>query len=317
MRRMLIVGAVAAALCAAYFAGASASQLITHTLRVNGALLTPDVPAIYADGRVFVPVRWISEALGASVSPGQGHSVDINTVGAGGLEVASDYLGNNVMTGYVENKGVSTAYHVGVQVVFWDAQGNAVNTYQGAVSPSTLAPGTEGSFSLSISPSNQAVALEVIPTKQATIGDTLTYLDTADVNNGQQQAIPIQVTVTKAWETSQIPTSYGTVDTPGSGNSYLVLSLTFRNATGYPVDICPGDWSYVTDSTGQRYHVSSDTNDLPDGIACPSNPLLPGQYLSGEVAYQIPSTDSSVQFWYGSSTTDSYAEVNIPVTSTQ
>lgn len=78
----------------------------TIQLIVNGELVQPDVPPQLVDNRTMVPVRWVSEALGADVNWDQEKQVVNITAGASDQVVAGDgiLIPNKLEEEFIWNK---------------------------------------------------------------------------------------------------------------------------------------------------------------------------------------------------------------------
>lgn len=84
MRKMVLPLALVIALVAAVAATAVALAQGHITIVVNGRPIASDVPPQNVNGRVMVPIRFVSEALGASVGwDGNTQTVTISTPSAG------------------------------------------------------------------------------------------------------------------------------------------------------------------------------------------------------------------------------------------
>jgi hypothetical protein len=263
------VGALAAAVVLAAGALASAAQVTTYSIRIDGGLLVPDVPAFAVQGRVFVPVRWIAQALGAQVSV-SGHAVDINSGPAPQLVGSSAQDQNGEIVGTVQNTGSTSLNNVQVQAAFWGKDGQVVWAGTEPVTPSTLAAGAQGTFSVPV-PSG-AAAFEINAASENTIGSTAVYENSG--NAGGPGPVPVAVTLDLVRTAPYVPSElYGQVNPP-AGDQFLIVTWTAHNLGNAPAQWCPEDWTYAATSSGQGYQADTNADtSLLDNIGCPSNPI--------------------------------------------
>lgn len=132
---------------------------------VDGQELWMDVAPFVQDGRTFVPIRFVSEALGANVNYTQyadGRTKDViitfeegtaSVPQTGGVVILSksDYTGEYEdyhIVGEVQNQTSTEVDYVEIIATFYNASNVVVGTENTYANPYTLAPGQKAPFDI-------------------------------------------------------------------------------------------------------------------------------------------------------------------------
>lgn len=142
---------------------------------VDGQEQSMDVAPFVQDGRTFVPIRFVSEALGANVSYTQhadGTTKDViitleeasaSAPQTGGVVILSksentDVIGAFHIVGEVQNQTSAQVDYVKIIATFYNASNVVVGTEFSFSDPFTLAPGQKAPFDVSAYPSPPGMA---------------------------------------------------------------------------------------------------------------------------------------------------------------
>lgn len=81
---------------------------------------------------------------------------------------------------------------------------------------------------------------------------------------------------------------------PGSGKTYLIVTLYVKNKTNKVLPVYPLTQTYIKDSEGQTYNIG------PAIVKQPflAGDLAPGDQLKGELAYEIPDNLKDPLFYF-------------------
>lgn len=306
LKRVGIAGLVIASVAAAGFLGASIGAASTHyQIRVNGAYLSPDVAPVVISGRMMVSARWIAEALGANVSYESSDSTAVLTSPnkSLGLAVTTATRTGSSITGTIVNEGSQAVQAVTVTATLWDSAGTVIGQPSVPLVPSTLIAGASASFSIPVTASHlsQAVAFEVAGgTAMANVGGTLSDTEWSNAMNGH--TVAATMTLNSVNTPASVPNSLGGSDMPPTGDEFVDLNLTVQNYGSETFVFAPDLEIYVQDGTGHRYPVDDSTSwDISSNIASGGD-LSPGQKLTGDVVFDVPTSASGLELVWDSGT---------------
>ena len=249
-------------------------QLGSRTAVIDGRTLFLDVPADTIGGRTMVPLRFVSEALGADVK-WEGATKTVRLSSTGGQETA-DPGNNNTDNNPSESAAgpkIDTVFHNGTTVlqpgktldviVYGEPGGNATFEILGVTSQIALPEVSSGKYQTRwVIPNGMVVEKGVL----------LAHLK----KNGRETAVeaPRQITVVAGSNSTANPTGWAVTPNDGAviAESQPQLNLTFPNAV-QPATI--------------RLFV--------DGIDFTNQARLSGNQLSWQPGYNLSQAEHKVQ----------------------
>jgi Domain of unknown function (DUF4352) len=80
---------------------------------------------------------------------------------------------------------------------------------------------------------------------------------------------------------------------PAAGHIYLVVDVTVKNTSKRYQDMASGLQLILKDSTGQQYMET-----ITDFATPPDGSIKFGEFLRGQLAYEIPATDHTFSYYF-------------------
>lgn len=80
---------------------------------------------------------------------------------------------------------------------------------------------------------------------------------------------------------------------PGAGDTFLVVDVTVKNTSTHFQDMSSGIQLVLKDSAGQQYRES-----ITDFATPPDGPIKFGEFLRGQLAYEIPATKHAFFYYF-------------------